>query len=66
MTYLLLMIPGMLLMAWAQWHVKGTYYKYAEVASSLGMTGAEVAQSIWWPYINCPQTLWDTIMLNTY
>jgi uncharacterized protein len=46
MTYLLLMIPGMLLMAWAQWHVKGTYYKYAEVASSLGMTGAEVAQSI--------------------
>ncbi len=33
-------------MAWAQWHVKGTYYKYAAVASSLGMTGAEVAQSI--------------------
>jgi uncharacterized protein len=46
MTYLLLMIPGMLLMAWAQMHVKGTYYKYANVSSSLGMTGAEVAQSI--------------------
>jgi uncharacterized protein len=46
MTYLFLLIPGMLLMTWAQWHVKGTYYKYASVASSLGMTGAEVAESI--------------------
>lgn len=46
MTYLILIIPGMILMALAQWHVKGTYYRYANVASSLGMTGAEVAQSI--------------------
>jgi uncharacterized protein len=44
--YYLLLIPGMLLMAWAQYHVKGTYYKYANVGSSLGMTGAEVAQTI--------------------
>lgn len=46
MSYLIFIIPGMILMALAQWHVKGTYQKYANVASSLGMTGAEVAQSI--------------------
>jgi uncharacterized protein len=46
MGYYWIIIPGMLLMTWAQWHVKGTYYKYANVGSSLGMTGAEVAQSI--------------------
>jgi uncharacterized protein len=46
MTYLILIIPGMILMALAQWHVKGTYQKYSNVGSSLGMTGAEVAQSI--------------------
>jgi uncharacterized protein len=44
--YYLLLIPGMLLMMWAQFHVKNTYYKYSEVGSSLGMTGAEVAQTI--------------------
>jgi uncharacterized protein len=46
MSYYLLLIPGMLLMMWAQFHVKNTYYKYSEVNSSLGMTGAEVAQTI--------------------
>jgi uncharacterized protein len=46
MGYYLLLIPGMLLMAWAQFHVKGTYQKYANVGSSLGMTGAEVAETI--------------------
>jgi uncharacterized protein len=44
--YYLLLMPGMLLMMWAQFHVKNTYYKYSEVGSSLGMTGAEVAQTI--------------------
>jgi uncharacterized protein len=44
--YYLMLIPGMLLMMWAQFHVKNTYYKYSEVGSSLGMTGAEVAQTI--------------------
>lgn len=46
MGYYLLLIPGMLLMMWAQFHVKNTYYKYADVGSSLGLTGAEVAQTI--------------------
>jgi uncharacterized protein len=46
MGYYLLLIPGMLLMTWAQFHVKGTYQKYANVGSSMGMTGAEVAENI--------------------
>jgi uncharacterized protein len=46
MSYYLWIIPGMLLMMWSQFHVKNTYYKYSEVGSSLGMTGAEVAQTI--------------------
>lgn len=44
--YYLLLIPGMLLMMFAQFHVKNTYNKYSQVGSSLGMTGAEVAQTI--------------------
>ncbi len=33
-------------MMWAQFHIKGTYAKYARIESSLGMTGAEVAETI--------------------
>jgi uncharacterized protein len=46
MFYLLFLIPGMLLMMWAQFRVKGTYQKYAQIGSSMGMTGAEVAEKI--------------------
>jgi uncharacterized protein len=46
MSYLLFLLPGMLLMMWAQFHIKATYAKYAQVESSLGMTGAEVAETI--------------------
>jgi uncharacterized protein len=46
MSYLFFLLPGMLLMMWAQFHIKGTYAKYAQVESSLGMTGAEVAETI--------------------
>ncbi|NJN60644.1 MAG: zinc metallopeptidase [Coleofasciculaceae cyanobacterium RL_1_1] len=42
----LLLIPGMLLMFWAQSRVRGTYDRYSNVSSSLGMTGADVARSI--------------------
>ncbi|MDX2270379.1 MAG: zinc metallopeptidase [Cyanobacteriota bacterium] len=42
----LLLIPGMLLMFWAQAQVQGTYRRYAQIASSLGMTGADVARTI--------------------
>ncbi|MGV0027219.1 zinc metallopeptidase [Phormidesmis priestleyi] len=42
----LLLIPGMILVWWAQQRVQGTYRKYSQVRSGLGMTGAEVAQTI--------------------
>ncbi len=42
----LILIPGMILVFWAQSRVKGTYQKYSRVASSMGMTGAEVAETI--------------------
>lgn len=46
MFYLLFLLPGMLLMLWAQFRVKSTYQKYAQISSSLGMTGGEVAEKI--------------------
>ncbi|WP_017302951.1 zinc metallopeptidase [Spirulina subsalsa] len=42
----LLLIPGMILMFWAQSKVKGTYERYSQVSSSLGLTGAQVARQI--------------------
>lgn len=44
--YWWLIIPGVLLSAWASVQVQGTFHKYAQVRSSLGMTGAEVATAI--------------------
>ncbi|MFM2430971.1 MAG: hypothetical protein RLZZ511_2184 [Cyanobacteriota bacterium] len=46
MPYAWLILPGMLLSMWASFHVQGTFRKYAQVNSSLGMTGAEVAAAI--------------------
>ena len=46
MSYLFFLLPGMLLMLWAQFQIESTYAKYAQVESSLGMTGAEVAETI--------------------
>ncbi|WP_103670287.1 zinc metallopeptidase [Pseudanabaena sp. BC1403] len=42
----LILIPGMILMFWAQQRVKATYEKFADMRSSLGMTGAQVAKTI--------------------
>jgi hypothetical protein len=42
----LILIPGMILMFWAQQRVKATYEKYADMRSSIGMTGAQVAKTI--------------------
>lgn len=44
--YFALIIPGMVLLFWSQSRVKGTYQKYSQVQSTLGMTGAQVAQTI--------------------
>ncbi len=43
---MLLLLPGMVLVWWAQQRVQGTYNKYSKIQSSMGMTGAEVAESI--------------------
>jgi len=42
----LLLIPGAILMFWAQSQVRGTYERYSQVASSLGMSGSDVAHAI--------------------
>lgn len=44
--YLVFTVPGFLLMMWSQRKVKGTYRRYAKIRSTLGMTGAQVAQTI--------------------
>jgi uncharacterized protein len=41
-----ILIPGMLLMFWAQSRVRGTYQRYAKIPSKMGMTGAQVAHTI--------------------
>lgn len=43
---LLVAIPTAILTFWAQSKVKGTYRKYSKVQSTMGMTGAQVAQTI--------------------
>lgn len=43
---MVILIPGVILMAWAQRQVQGTYQKYSQVNSSLGLTGAQVAETI--------------------
>lgn len=42
----LLLIPGMILVFWAQQRVQSTYRKYSEIPSRMGMTGAQVAKTI--------------------
>lgn len=44
--YWWLVLPGTLLAAWASFQVHSTFSKYAHIRSSLGMTGAEVAEAI--------------------
>jgi uncharacterized protein len=43
---MLLLIPGMILVWFAQQRVQGTYEKYSQIESSLGLTGAQVAEII--------------------
>ena len=40
------LIAVMIFVAWAQFKVKSTFSKYAQVATARGMTGAEAAQQI--------------------
>lgn len=42
----ILLIPAMLFAFWAQWKVKSTYEKFAQVPAANGMTGREMARAI--------------------
>lgn len=44
--YLILAAPGLLLGLWAQWRVRSTFRHYAEVGTSRGLSGAEIAAEI--------------------
>ncbi len=44
--YLLVTAPGLVLGLWAQWRVKSTFERYAQVATGRGMSGAQVAAAI--------------------
>lgn len=44
--YLLLALPGLLLGLWAQMRVKSSFAKYSRVATTRGMTGAQVARAL--------------------
>jgi uncharacterized protein len=43
-TYFLFMIPGLLLMLWAQSKVRGSYNKYSKLPNDSRLTGAQVAR----------------------
>ena len=43
---ILIIVPALIFALWAQYKVKSTYKKYAQVASQSGMTGADVARAI--------------------
>ncbi len=45
-SYLLLVLPAILLSLWAQAKVKGAYAKYAQVRTHAGYTGAQIARRI--------------------
>ena len=46
LSYLVYMLPALLLGLWAQWKVKSTFQKYNKVSNSRNMTGAQAARLI--------------------
>jgi uncharacterized protein len=44
--YFVFMIPGLLLMLWAQSRVRGSYAKFSKVRNAVNMTGAQVARRV--------------------
>ncbi|WP_303860077.1 zinc metallopeptidase [Alkalibaculum bacchi] len=43
---MIILIPGLILAAFAQWNVSSTYNKYLRVANSRGITGGEAARKL--------------------
>jgi Zn-dependent membrane protease YugP len=44
--YFVFMIPGLILMLWAQSRVRGSYAKFSKVRNAVNMTGAQVARRV--------------------
>lgn len=44
--YFVFMLPGLLLMLWAQSRVRGTYARFSKVANSANITGAQAARRV--------------------
>lgn len=44
--YFVFMIPGIILMLWAQSRVKGSYARFSKIRNDVNMTGAQVARRI--------------------
>ncbi len=44
--YVMLALPGLLLGLWAQWRVRSTFTRYAQVGTRRGLSGAEIAWAI--------------------
>jgi Zn-dependent membrane protease YugP len=44
--YMLVMIPGLLLSAWASYRVKSTFHHYSQVRARSGLSGAEAAREV--------------------
>lgn len=45
-TYLLFMVPALLLSLWASWRTRSTFNKYSKVRTLSGLTGAQAAQRL--------------------
>ncbi len=46
LIYIVFMLPGVILMLWAQSKVRGTYAKFSKVRNSRGITGAQAARQV--------------------
>lgn len=44
--YFLFLAPGLLLAAWAQWRVRGTYTEASQIPARSGLSGAEAAHAM--------------------
>lgn len=44
--YMVLVVPALLISAWAQWRVKSTFAKYSRLPVACGMTGAQISRYI--------------------
>jgi len=45
-TYLLFILPGLLLSLWASWRTRSAFNKYSRVRSARGLSGAQAAQAM--------------------